>query len=412
MVRFLALGLAVTMIACSSGDAAVPDGGSDASPSVDAANEGGSDAAVDASALPGACPGTGDPVACDDGSGSLGMGTACPISADAGTATAGASYHLQVSGSKFATAGVCVYITASTCTKTNGDVLQFSGSGGTMVETASDPDLDKSPGCFRVFDVKWDTDWEDDGMTTGGPAGMGGDILAASQKPQAVIEWVHTFRRTSPTTPLCARGGSAGSSALLYQLMHNNGGALLDHVQITSATPFGRIDKGCDPTSPAEGTNVVCSQLPPTTAPQYNSAANLLRTNAHDPNCDVNGSPLATSERAALQAMSLVTPSFTPITLQKTSLTAYMCTMAPNATQGQAVDVFGVNADLATAGTGPYTGLISLDLATPFYACAANTSCPPHIACSSACSTESYGESAADRDTMAADMQQNCVLRH
>jgi hypothetical protein len=291
-------------------------------------------------------------------------------------------------------------------------LLQFAGGGGTGLENSFDAILRASPYCFRLLDVKWDSDWEDDGMTTGGPAGQGGDVLAASQKPQALIAWVHSFARTSVATPLCARGNSGGSSELLYQLMHDEGEAVLDHVQIVSATPFGRIDKGCDPSSPQEGTNVVCSALPATTEPQYNGAATLVRTITHDPNCDVTGGTLGAAERSSLQAMSLVTSGFAPMTLHKTSLSAYMCSNAPNATQGQAVDVFGVAADLGSAGTGTYTGLVSLQLGTKFYSCAAGATCPPHIVCGADCAGEGYGNTAADKSELFTDLQTNCVLRH
>jgi hypothetical protein len=385
------------MVAAEAGDSAGP---SEDAPMSDAA---------DGSGGTGSCPGSGDPVACDDGTGSLGTKTACPLSTDPGAA---ASYHLKVSGSKFATSGACLYVTASSCSSPKGDILQFSGGGGTGVENKFNPMLDAAPYCFRLLDVQWDTDWEDDGMTTGGPVSMGGDVLAASQKPQALIAWVHDFERTSPATPFCARGNSAGSSELLYELMHNGGETLLDHVQIISATPFGRIDKGCDPASPAEGTNVACSALPATTEPQYNGASLLVRTITHDPNCDTTGGSLGASERASLQAMSLVTSGFAPLTLHQTSLSAYMCSNMPNATQGQAVDVFGVNADLATAGIGTYTGLISLDLATAFYSCGASTACPPHVVCGADCSGEGYGGSTADRTELLTDLETNCVQRH
>jgi hypothetical protein len=291
-------------------------------------------------------------------------------------------------------------------------VLQFAGGGGTGLLDSFDVALRASPYCFRLLDVKWDSDWEDDGMTTGGPAGVGGDVLAASQKPQALIAWVHTYLRTSSTTPLCARGNSGGSSELLYQLMHDGGGAVLDHVQIVSVTPFARIDDGCDPASPQEGTNVVCSALPATTSPQYGPAQQLVQTITHDPGCDVTGHTLSAAERASLQAMSLVTPGFAPMTLHETSLSAYMCSNSPNATQGQAVDVFGVNADLTTQGMGTYAGLLSLDLGTKFYACAAGQTCPPHVVCGADCSGEGYGGTAADRMELLTDMHDNCVSRH
>jgi hypothetical protein len=386
-------------------DHALRDGtGENAKDSSEAAADGGGGDAT----TPEACPGEGDPVACDDGTGSLGTKTACPLSVEP---LSKESYHLKVSGSKFATSGACVYVTPSTCAIAKGDVMEFSGSGGTTPADGLDKSLQATPYCFRVLGVVWDSDWEDDGMTTGGPVGMGGDVLAASQKPEAVIQWVHDHERTSASTPFCARGGSGGSSELLYQLMHNDGEALLDHVQVISVTPFGRIDKGCDPTSPSEGSNVVCSALPATTEPQYNAAAPLVRTITHDPNCDVEGSSLSTSERSALEAMSLVPSGFAPLILTKTSLSAYMCSNMPNATQGQAVDVFGTHADLATATAG-YTGLISLNLGTAFYGCASGSSCIPHIVCGADCSGEGYGTSKADEDELLADMQTNCVARH
>jgi hypothetical protein len=403
-----------------------PDAGQDAGPSTDSgsadsgppADAGPGDAgSLDAgSSDGGACPLAGDPAACDDGTGSLGTNTACPVATVPGATE---SHHLTVSGSMFATVGACVYVTPTSCPEAHGDVLEFSGGDGTTPGVPLDGLGQATPYCLRLLSVAWDSNWADDGFTDGGPVGLGGNVLAASQRPQALIEWVHTYLRSSSATPLCASGGSAGSSLLLFQLMHNNGEQLLDHVQVVSATPYARFDKGCDSATPEEGTDVVCSALPPTTEPQYDflqgssnpGAVRLVSGETHDPNCDDGGVQTA-HEAAALQAMSLVTASYAPITLRQTSLSVYMCATVPNATQGQAVYVFGVNADLASADAGPYTGLISLHLGTPFYGCPSGTACVPHIVCDSACATESYGETAADKMSLAEDMLNNCVARH
>jgi len=361
----------------------------------------------------GTCPGVGDPVACDDGTAS----DACPDSKMLGAKT---SYHLHVTGSSFAPSGACVYVTPSTCSTTNGAVLEFSGSTGTSPGALLNGIAESSPYCFELISVGWDDNWADDGLTTGGPAGIGGNVLAASKKPQAVIAWAHAHLRASATTPLCATGGSAGSSLLLFQVMHDTGQELLDHVQITSATPYARFDEGCDPDAGPEGTNVVCSTLPSTTDPQYAylsgssnpGAVKLVQGDTHDPECDVSGHAQTASERSALQAMSLVTNGFAPMQMKKTSLSVYMCGTVPNATQGQAVYVFGTNADLAAKDSGPYTGLISLNLSTSFYGCKAGTTCMPHFVCDPGCATEDYGQTLADRMVLATDMRDGCVLRH
>jgi hypothetical protein len=202
--------------------------------------------------------------------------------------------------------------------------------------------------------------------------------------------------------------------------MHNDGETLLDHVQLVSATPYARFDKGCNPATPAEGSSVVCSQLTPGTRPQYDylegasnpGAVKLVSGETHDPNCDADGGVQTAGEAAALEAMSLVPMGFAPLSLGRTSLSVYMCAAVPNATQGQAVYVFGVNADLASADAGPYTGLISLKLATPFYGCAAGASCVPHIVCDPSCNTESFSATPANQVVLATDMQNNCVARH
>ena len=356
-------------------------------------------------------------MACDDGTGSLGTKAACPTSTVPGSAV---SYHLQVSGSMFTTIGACLYVTPTSCSSAKADVMEFSGSDGTSPGAAFNGLGESSPYCFRLLSVAWDSNWADDGMTTGGPAGMGGNVLAASLRPKAVMTWVHTYLRTSDTTPLCGSGGSAGSSELLFQLMHNGGEALLDHVQLNAATPYARFDLGCNNATPAEGSNVVCSALPPGTAPQYSylegssnpGAVRLVAGGTHDPNCDADGGVQSASEAAALQAMSLVTNGFVPVTLHHTSLSVYMCATVPNATQGEAVYVFGKDADLASADAGPYTGLLSLQLATPFYGCTAGSTCVPHIVCDPSCATETFGSTSQDKLELAADMQNNCVLRH
>ncbi len=300
----------------------------------------------------------------------------------------------------------------STCANTAGDVVEFSGGDGTGSPAQLDNALSADPLCFRLLDVLWDSAWEDDGSTNGGPAGQGGNVLAASGRAHALIEWIHAYERSSASTPFCARGSSGGSSLLLYELLHGSGDALFDHVQLRHATPFARIDKGCDPSSPAEGMNVVCSGLPASTEPQYNGAAGLVRKITHDSNCDVAGGSLASQERTALHAMSVITPGLGATTLHRTSVSVFMCSMNPNATQGQAVDVFGVDADLASAGTASYGGVLDVKLAAPFNGCAAGAECPPHVSCSAACSGESFGSVAADRQQLLQDMHKNCVLRH
>jgi hypothetical protein len=394
------------------GDSGSPDAGTPpdagATDSGEATDGGGADG--------GMCPGVGDPVACDDGTGSLGTNTACAVTTVPGSAT---SFHLRVTGSMFTPVGACLYVTPSTCASPSADVLEFSGSDGTGAGATFGDLGARTPYCFRLLSVAWDSNWADDGRTDGGPVGMGGNVMAASLRPQALIEWVHTYLRTSGSTPLCATGGSAGSSELLYQLMHDNGQALLDHVQLVSATPYARFDKGCNPATPEEGANVVCSALPAVTEPQYDflqgssnpGAVRLVSGETHDPNCDDGGVQTA-GEAASLQAMSLVTSGFTPLSLSQTSLSVYMCAAVPNATQGQAVYVFGVNADLASADAGPYSGLLSLHLATPFYGCAAGEDCVPHIVCDSACDTETYGATPTDKAVLATDMLDNCVGRH
>lgn len=408
--------LGIALGACSSGDSATT-GGNDGGAG-DGSTSTSSDAGLgDGSALDGSsgttkgCPGTGDPSACDDGTGSLGTKAACPLGNADPTATS--SYHVQVAGSGFADIGACVYVTESGCSTTAGDLLQFSGGYGTDVQDSLNDALTVSPYCFRALDVKWDTAWEDDGKTTGGPVGHGGDVLAASGRVHAIIQWLHDFERTSASTPFCGRASSGGTSAVLYEIFHGSGDALFDHVQLQHATPFMRFDIGCDPASPPEGTNVVCSGLPASTMPQY-AGGHLAeaQTMTHDPNCDADGGTLGDSERAALHAMSVITPDVTKKTLNHTSVSAFMCSMAPTATQGQAVFVFGVDADLASAGSATYNGILDVKLDGAFNGCAAGAECPPHVDCSNLCSGESFGSHPPDRQAMLDDMQANCVLRH
>jgi len=402
MCAFRYLGcLAFIAVACGGNDSKNGDDAAIDTPTIDTPGD---------SSSAGLCPGTGDPVACDDGTGS----TACPL---AMIPNASKSFHLKVTGTAFAASGACVYVVDTACPSVAGDIIQFSGGDGTGAPSEYDARLVISPLCFRLLDVMWDTAWEDDGMTTGGPLGHGGNVLAASGKAHALIEWAHTFARTSAASPFCARGSSGGSSELLYELFHASGDALFDHVQLQHTTPFARFDKGCTTTTPDEGTNVVCSGLPTTTSPQYGPAGAFVSGIVHERTgnmnrCDQAGVTLSQAELDSLHAMSLVTPGLAPLTLQRTSLTALMCANGPNATQGQAVDVFGVNADLASAGTAAYGGIIDVQVATAFNGCAAGARCPPHVFCSPDCSGETFGTQQADRQAALDDMHANCVLRH
>src|SRR5262249_52753052 len=126
-----------------------------------------------------------------------------------------------------------------------GDVIVQSGSNG----------IDPSPvfnqgytgAGLRTSDVGWDSDWAQVGNA------YPGNILAAAGKMKAVIDWVNAhIRGVSAPTPYCGWGGSQGSAAILYSLMHyHEGDTKLDHVQVQAASPFARLDIRCDPNAPA-----------------------------------------------------------------------------------------------------------------------------------------------------------------
>lgn len=335
-----------------------------------------------------ACSPTSNPGACDDGTGA----TAC-------SAVPGASdkRHLTVTGTGFVATGACVYILKPSGTL-KGDIVTHGGGGGTNPMTVFNHD--STAAGFRVTDIAWDSPWEDTGV------GHPGSILVAAGKVAAVLDWIYlNIRGSAASTAFCGEGFSGGSSAMLYAMTHyGEGDSKLDHVIVLATTPFGRIDLGCDSTTPAMAT--VCPSV--TISPVYNSAvAPAVGNWTHDTHCG-NASPPASST-SAWQAQSIVSPG-EQTAFTKTSLSAFFCQNNPNGTIAQGTLVFGGSNENLT-----------MTLPNAFYnqdgtvRCAAGVACDPEIVCApltSSCSGEAVYTDPTMKAEIISDMQNNCINRH
>jgi hypothetical protein len=146
-----------------------------------------------------------------------------------------------------------------------GVVVTHSGSGGTsfMNGAVAQGVLDAG---FGLAQIAWRTSWEcpkqDGGIcatdTTSEDIRPG--LKDSACRPATAIQWIHDTAQIadgglfwSDGEPFCGTGGSGGSGAFWFTLLHYGGWRVIDFAMLTASSPFGRVDVGCDP-SQAEAT--------------------------------------------------------------------------------------------------------------------------------------------------------------
>ena len=117
-------------------------------------------------------------------------------------------------------------------------------------------------------------------MTNGNPGGPKSDVCQFG----TVTEWVYeNIHQVGASAPLCATGVSGGASAIAFMLSQYGFGTsasspFYSMVEMDSGPPFGRIDVGCNGSSPSVYT--FACQL--TIDPNYVSSAQGLVDSAFD----------------------------------------------------------------------------------------------------------------------------------
>jgi len=253
-----------------------------------------------------------------------------------------ATYHLAISDPelhRFANTGACLYVTDQSGAL-RGDVVVMGGGGGTSALTAFNSDYIGDG--FRVTNIAFDAAWEDSDPTDVLP----GSFLNASYKIAAAVNWIYANvhldadgHAAGTTLAFCGQGSSGGSSGIDYQISHDGEDATFDHIILIAASPFTRLDIGCDGSSPSVSAPTWCSWTPNPRSPVYSpNDASTIGTWSHDSNC---GSPdPSNGSLTAWKDQSIV--SFgEKLSYTNTSISVIVCQQEANQTQPLATYRFG-----------------------------------------------------------------------
>jgi hypothetical protein len=124
-------------------------------------------------------------------------------------------------------------------------IVLFTGSNGTR-PTGGAFATDYLKAGYRIVDTDWDAKpangWEDTGVSSGEPA----SLLAGACRPAALLNYLEQMY---PTTPFCAQGSSAGSSAIAYAIS-DYGVKPPDAVEFIPGPVMTKVDLGCNSSTP------------------------------------------------------------------------------------------------------------------------------------------------------------------
>jgi hypothetical protein len=257
-----------------------------------------------------------------------------------------AIYHIAISDPKlhrFADTGACLYVTDQTGTL-RGDVVVMSGSAGTTALAAFNSDYTGDG--FRVTNIAFDTAWEDTDPTDVLP----GSFLNASNKIAAAANWIYakvhldaSGQPAGKNLAFCGQGSSGGSSGIDYQISHDGEYAKFDHIILIAASPFTRLDIGCNASSAKVSAPTWCAWTPNPASPVYGAKdASNIGTWSHDANCGSADPPAASL--AAWEAQSIVSPG-EKLSYTNTSISVIVCQNEANPTQPLATYRFGNNGE-------------------------------------------------------------------
>lgn len=306
-----------------------------------------------------------------------------------------AIYHIAISDpilQRFADTGACLYVTDQIGTL-RGDVVVMSGSAGTTALAAFNGDYTGDG--FRVTNIAFDTAWEDTDPTDMLP----GSFLNASNKIAAAANWiyakVHLDANGQPagkTLAFCGQGSSGGSSGIDYQISHDGEDAKFDHIILIAASPFTRLDIGCNGSSPKVPAATWCPWTPNPTSPVYGAKdASSIGTWSHDANCGSADPPAASL--AAWEDQSIVSPG-EKLFYAHTSISVIVCQNEANQTQPLATYRFGNDGQRITLKLGKDPGF-------GMY---------PHYYCDAEGVTEKI--STTGHDWVVSEMNASCFAKH
>lgn len=272
----------------------------------------------------------GSTVAC--GTGALPTSTCMHVDVDCAAATGAASL------------GATVMISEPTGTA-KGTIYTLNGGDG---KAMASPGVDYVTAGFRTVAVGWDEAWED-------APGVG--ILMSACRPATLMKWAFDAPHGgSRDTAFCAQGPSAGSAAIGYSLAHYGMGAYLDHANLISGPPFGRIDVGCAPSSYTGPARSLCvgdsGELDNAPIAFAESFAQAL-TNGGEHTTDCNTGTPSSAEIAQWAADSIVSPGAS-YAYPQTPVSFFFCTSATT-NEVTGLGSFYVDAITSTKSVGCYT---------------------------------------------------------
>jgi hypothetical protein len=173
---------------------------------------------------------------------------------------------------------------------------------------------------LRVVQVLWASDWQ---TSSAG-------LKAAACRYATLLEYAFTTAHNGDRTlGFCAQSWGGGAGGLTYSLAQYGVGDFVDAVTVTAGPPFARIDLGCDPTTPARA---ACSGIPNAPVAYSGGVLGLISGWENAPTCGT-ASPSA-EEVARWQSDSVLSPG-AQLAYPNTSLAAWFCVNAPDATVGE-----------------------------------------------------------------------------
>ena len=156
-----------------------------------------------------------------------------------------------------------------------GTILLHSGGGGTGLFNNGYVNLYFNTYKFRVALIKWDSDWENTGLSVK-------SIKLGAGRFATLVE-KDLYARVHPegdSLPFCGHGHSGGSGIFGYYLAHYNGTKTFDKILLSAGPVFGRVDQGCKvpnvgPVNVCPNGQHGCTQQPGYSGqPQYGGGTN------------------------------------------------------------------------------------------------------------------------------------------
>jgi hypothetical protein len=239
---------------------------------------------------------------------------ACPSGAPAGASCS----QVTVSCPGLDDLGVVVAVTEPAAPPI-GTVLLHNNVGGTVFFDAGFVAGYLGAG-LRVVQPAWASDWETS------PVGL----KHAACRYATLLSWAFTtVHGADRGHGFCAQSYGGGSGGLAFSLAFYGAGDFLDAALVNAGPPFSRVDLGCAPGTPPRP---ACSAIPAAPVAYSDGVLSIISGWEAAPACGAPGAPA--SEVARWQADSILSPGAL-LSFPRTSLGAFYCANAPDATVGQ-----------------------------------------------------------------------------